>query len=442
MQRYNSFDEIMNSMINPLDNPDFYALLITEYGANFSGPVPTEKRFSLCHEIDFSSSTPSSFRKLMILAMKKYLDNISEQACLIQTKGVSRSNLSASIIDFENAPDDQDALKERINSFFSNPTKANWFAAHLGTNCPSFDIFNWFYFRSNCIDSQTITDEIHTKDVKHRLYLSVDDECRATMAEKIIEKCEKANVPYLFKVLNCRYKNSFNQQSDSMVFYLSTSEQVTQYVNFINEILQENPELTDHIHKPSPHLGIINDFVGYGFEPQFKLDNQQISYSEFMQEAAKKFYLSNRSFRSLSRKILEDIRDHYQEYRAQAQHFINTSTTYDNLVIPYSSKACEEMIQYNDDYGNPKGIKMKKDFKDVISGYIRIKKSENAANFSTLEEQIKKAMQEIVPHSTSIPMYDKYIHASGPGFPSVHNEPNNSKPSPKKPSTSYPSSYE
>lgn len=141
----------------------------------------------------------------------------------------------------------------------------------------------WFYFKSHHLNPNLSNNPIRSNNVKHRLYLTVDTNERAEIANKIIEKYNQKGIPYNFKVHINFKKRKKNQQSDTIVIYLADEEQVVEYVNFINEIIEENKELSKHIHKPSPHLGIVNDYIGYGFEPQ--LETGKTSYSKLLKEA-------------------------------------------------------------------------------------------------------------------------------------------------------------
>ena len=136
------------------------------------------------------------------------------------------------------------------------------------------------------------------------------------------EKCNEKGLPYCFKM---RVGGSTTKacESDTIVIYLETEEQVVEYINIINEIIEENKELKDHIHKPSPHLGIVSEYIGYGFEPDNKGKNRgdQKSYSEFIKashetasELRPDLFKSVGLFNSTCKRIIKLMRDNYKNF--------------------------------------------------------------------------------------------------------------------------------
>ena len=238
---------------------------------------------------------------------------------------------------------------------------------------------------------------IHKESVKHRIYLTVDDEYRPIMAQEIIKKCEEQGIPYYFKVFYSPREHQYNQQSDTMVLYLENDRQVVQYVNFINEIIEQNPEMTKHIHKPSPHLGIVNEFIGYGFEPQFQVNGDRVSYSQFMQNVIYKTFRKIPSiFNSFINDILNSIKRNRILYFEDAKQYCldHPDCLRESLYTP-SEEECEELLRYD---GSRKDIdeegrrQIKGRIKRVISTFYRIMRKEDRKGFPRLEDALKETL--------------------------------------------------
>lgn len=278
MSKFTNFEMLMENMINPLDNPEFYGLILGDdrwrnYGA-----------FSLCHDFDLGCTTIENYHGLLALALEKFVENTSEEEFKKKFKyNGNYKKLQEYFKKIINANDKQRALI-KFASHKPNESLVKK-GLQLGEQISDGKIISsgWFYFKSHALNPQLCEKHIHSDDVKHRLYITIDADDRAEMARNIIEQCEQRGIPYNFKIYKNFHGKKSNQQSDTMVIYLATEEQVVEYANFIDEIIQENPNLKTHIHSPSPHLGIISEYLGYGFEP--KLENGKTSYSKMLKEA-------------------------------------------------------------------------------------------------------------------------------------------------------------
>ena len=71
------------------------------------------------------------------------------------------------------------------------------------------------------------------------------------------------------------------QQDDTLVMYVDNEERLIEYINILNEMIDNNKEYQENIHEPSAHLYGIDKRIGYGFEPK-----THESYSEAIGYAA------------------------------------------------------------------------------------------------------------------------------------------------------------
>lgn len=274
MSIINSFEEIMKNMINPLDNPDFFAMIMAQRGG----------KYSLSHGYYLGQNTIADWIDLWNFVFDEYFKNVKteENENIMHLIRESKKNGGKLSIDELKKHDLDKILGTCID--ISVPT----------------DNSIWFYFSSKNINPNLSTEHIPSKEVRHRLYLTIDARNRVEMAKKIVEKCTLKGLPYRFKISYSKYKRQENMQSDTMVMYLSEEQQVVEYVNIINEIFEENPKLKDSAHKVSPHLGMIGDYIGYGFEP--KLDNSmKTSYSVLLEKMLGKINLKKMALDIFSR---------------------------------------------------------------------------------------------------------------------------------------------
>lgn len=289
------FDDFLNNMIHPLDNPDFYALILADNRYRDGGA------FSLCHEYDLGFTTIESYHQLLSVALNEYLKNMETfekykkkyPNATLEKFNTMKKTLTNVINNLDKLGDflklNSEYLEKTIG--LMNQTSEEGMLWQAG----------WMYFKSHHLNPNSEKNPIHSKDVKHRLYLTVDTEQRANMVKKIIQKCNEKKLPYNFKVHTNFKKKKENQQSDTIVIYLCEENQVLEYVNFINDILKESPEICSHVHKPSPHLGIINNFIGYGFEPE---TDKKTSYSKILKES-----LPTNIIAQYSKKIINFLSD-------------------------------------------------------------------------------------------------------------------------------------
>ena len=132
----------------------------------------------------------------------------------------------------------------------------------------------WRYFRSHSHESTGIG--FHSKDVKHRLYLNVALKYRALFAKTFIEYCVKNAIPYYFKVLTRK------GQTDTIVIYIDTDDNLKSTIDIINRIYKEHTYFSSVTKKPPGHLYLVNDYIGYGFEPPVDENGEKQSYTQFM----------------------------------------------------------------------------------------------------------------------------------------------------------------
>ena len=112
--------------------------------------------------------------------------------------------------------------------------------------------------------------------VKHRVYINSDAKDKWKIADLFREKCEAKKIPYYFKLFD-------DDQEDNMVIY-SYTEYLAEYIDALQEIEQEYPELMQRCGKP-PLLtrSKLNDWIGIADEPSSERFGRT-SYNQLMED--------------------------------------------------------------------------------------------------------------------------------------------------------------
>ena len=105
-------------------------------------------------------------------------------------------------------------------------------------------------------------DENHM-NTEHRLYLNTEGTDCYFMCTAFLKKCLKNKLPFDFKF------DSGGTADDTIVIY-SDTEHLADYVAILEEIKEENKEVVSRIHKPPILCGVIDNWIGYGSEPNYK----------------------------------------------------------------------------------------------------------------------------------------------------------------------------
>lgn len=110
-------------------------------------------------------------------------------------------------------------------------------------------------------------------NVEHRLYLDTESLDTYKMTTYLVEKCDEHNLPYYFKF------DQYADRDDTIVIYSST-ENLTKYVEILQEIKREHPELVSRAKEPPVLTGKIDGWIGYGSELAKTPDGQRHSFNE------------------------------------------------------------------------------------------------------------------------------------------------------------------
>lgn len=319
---YSNFDEIINNMIIPeLNSEEFLKLLLTselectgklmltqnfDYNLNPRGkedlnfyvdnvrfkakiflksierlsPEKIQANKNGCTHPDFisfmkflSTITFEQFWKIMVPikkinnAEKNIRDIIKDELLDEKVKRELEAEENARIEQLERELKEKQTIQNKEKQRIQALIKYYEHAIILG-DIHGYDFqprsLEWYYFRSYKM-SPANTDVFHTTDVKHRLYVTINYDQLMNFTTEFISKLEDIQQPYLLKIKSCLPSGKC-PENDTLVIYADSEERVTKYVNILNEMIRNKPEYEQSIHRPSPHLGIIDNKIGYGRE--------------------------------------------------------------------------------------------------------------------------------------------------------------------------------
>lgn len=133
-------------------------------------------------------------------------------------------------------------------------------------------------------------------NIEHRLYLDTESIDTLKMATLLVEKCDQHHLPYYFKF------DRYGDRDDTLVIYSST-ENLTKYLEILQEIKREHRDLVARAKEPPILTGKIDGWIGYGSEPGKGPNGQNQSFNEVRSKAiepaiaqtTKKWILDHRS---------------------------------------------------------------------------------------------------------------------------------------------------
>ena len=176
---------------------------------------------------------------LLYVAVNKYNANLVELIRNQQLKSLIPDNFLKKCDNFN------DALKE-INNLKSYLSTKTWYNNVFKIDETLKDLFE--RFESNlCGTSLGGGEKFFSSRLKNdsyhhdqRLYIPCNSEYCHKFAQLIIEKTLKYDLPFEFKIMNVE---TMQNGSDNIVIYIK-KEKLKNYVDMINEIISENPDIT------------------------------------------------------------------------------------------------------------------------------------------------------------------------------------------------------
>ena len=266
--------ELYEDIQNPLDNETILLKMIEDYSESDQGlggfysklTTNVEKqnpRRYFKKDGDLFSSTMFNLWKKSIIDMDKETFLNLREAGYLEDDFISLRKYLKTIPDL--------FTEEEVNRFFFSNNKYGEEINKYRWNNFSQDP-TWQHVSSRYVN-------VHQQDkinVEHRLYLNMELADTYKMAYLLVIKCTEKNLPYYFKF------DRMGTRDDSIVIY-SDTENLGNYIELLNEIKQENPDLVSRFQKPPLLTGKIDGYIGYGSEPLEKRTSYTKKRSEMIE---------------------------------------------------------------------------------------------------------------------------------------------------------------
>ena len=185
---------------------------------------------------------------------------------------------------------------------------------------PFFHGSTWTYISHNSINPSKYKKII----VDHRLYLNTENIDTYKVMELFRNKCKERELDYHFKF------SDRGDRDDTIVIY-SDDKKLSKYLEILEEIKKEEPEIVKRAQTPPMLTGKIDGWIGYGSEPKLDEDGNTNSFnnvrSGIIQNAISKetikWIRENKELRKedlglneyLTKQIYDDIKDKYRMYK-------------------------------------------------------------------------------------------------------------------------------
>lgn len=140
----------------------------------------------------------------------------------------------------------------------------------------------WEHIKSKYISGRTE----NGISVKHRLYVSCQNQDMWRLAQLFKSKCEEQQIPFYFKL------GMSAERDDKMVIYADT-DNLLKYINILQEIAKENPEIIQRCGKPPILTGKIDGWIGIGDEPPKKNGSYNSIRTRIFEDSIEEVLLSD-----------------------------------------------------------------------------------------------------------------------------------------------------
>ena len=176
---------------------------------------------------------------------------------------------------------------------------------------------SWTYISHNSINPSKYKKII----VDHRLYLNTENIDTYKVMELFRNKCKERELDYHFKF------SDIGNRDDTIVIY-SDDKKLSKYLEILEEIKKEEPEIVKRAQTPPMLTGKIDGWIGYGSEPKLDEDGNTNSFnnirSGIIQNAISKetikWLRENKELTKentglneyLTKQIFDDIKDKYR----------------------------------------------------------------------------------------------------------------------------------
>lgn len=267
--------ELYNQIENPIDNPKVIEKLITVYAnsskglGGFYGQL-TKTVSKEYNKGEYYQKDADRFYAMMFNKWKNSIVAMTKDEFVELYKQGSYDQDFIKMRNYLRTVPDVSTMQEANDIFFSKKgdndledalEKYRWTAFGSGSG--------WVHVCSRYVTAK----KDQYLNVEHRLYLDTESLDTYKMITYLVEKCDEHHLPYYFKF------DQFANRDDTIVIY-SDTENLTKYVEILQEIKRDYPELVARTKEPPLLTGKIDGWIGYGSEPEKTPDGKLHSFNE------------------------------------------------------------------------------------------------------------------------------------------------------------------
>lgn len=316
-----NYQEMYEKIENPLNDDEVIKKLIEGY----SDELGTKKYYKKLTEV---YNDQKKYTEINVKDKDKFVSelfnewknditlNISDDE--IKNYGKDFSNLREFL---KNIPYVKSSYGRNAKEFFELNGKENrdkQLETVYSKHTPFSQDRSWTYITYNNINPSKYKKFI----VDHRLYLNTENIDTYKVMELFRNKCKERELEYLFK-----YAEK-GDRDDTIVIY-SDDRKLSDYMEILEEIKKEEPEIVKRAQTPPMLTGKIDGWIGYGSEPQLDEDGKNTNSfnnvrSGIIQNAISKetikWIRENKELTKkdlglneyLTKQIFDDIKDKYR----------------------------------------------------------------------------------------------------------------------------------
>lgn len=265
--------ELYNQVKNPIEDPKVIEKLINAYAKSSKNFGGFYTQITKCVDKNRTPFVQADFDKFYSMMFNKWKNSIvalkREQFDELYKKGsygqdfIKMRNFLKKIPDVTTKKEADDILEGKHNDKELEDAikRYSWTAFGIPGE-----------FVHVCSRYVTAKQDKYPNDVEHRLYLDTELLDTYKMINLLVEKCDEHHLPYYFKF------DQFGDRNDTVVIYSST-ENLTKYVEILQEIKKEHPDLVARAKEPPVLTGKIDGWIGYGSEPAKSPDGEKQSFN-------------------------------------------------------------------------------------------------------------------------------------------------------------------
>ena len=324
------YQEIYEKIENPLNDDEVIKKLIEGY----SDELRTKQYYNKLVQVNYKEKKYKGINmddkdRLVSQIFNEWKNDITKNISDEDIKSYNNQNFARLRECIKNIPDIKDfkenlKVYKRLNKLdkLDKDSKKTELTDIYQNYAAFFPEDTWTYIRYNSINAS----KPKNFTVDHRLYLNTENIDTYKVMELFRNKCKERELDYHFKF-------SDNGDRDNTIVIYSDDRKLSDYIEILEEIKKEEPEIVKRAQTPPMLTGKIDGWIGYGSEPSLDENGKHTKSfnsvrSGIIQNAISKetmkWIRENKELTKedsglneyLTKQISDDIKDKYRMYKS------------------------------------------------------------------------------------------------------------------------------